>query len=203
MNNKIYVGVHETFNLEDGYMGSGKVIRAAIEKHGIINFRKDILEFFEDSETMYAREKEIVSDEFLLREDTYNLRRGGTGGFDYINQTGKNMYGKNGENGKQYLIPLYEQGHSSEKMEEIYAKISSTLKEKYADGSLISTFVYDNPMKNENSRLKQKETMLNNNHQQGDKNSQSGTMWITNGTENKKIKKDANIPDGWYKGRKI
>lgn len=34
------------------------------------------------------------------------------------------------------------------------------------------------------------------------KNSQYGTMWITNGRENKKIKKDVdNIPDGWYKGR--
>jgi hypothetical protein len=29
-------------------------------------------------------------------------------------------------------------------------------------------------------------------------------MWITNGTENRKIKKDLdNIPEGWYKGRKM
>lgn len=27
-------------------------------------------------------------------------------------------------------------------------------------------------------------------------------MWITNGTENKKIKKDSIIPEGWRKGRK-
>ena len=32
-------------------------------------------------------------------------------------------------------------------------------------------------------------------------NSQYGTMWITNGTENKKIKKDEPIPEGWNKGR--
>lgn len=37
----------------------------------------------------------------------------------------------------------------------------------------------------------------------GDRNSQFGTVWITNGIENKKIKKDLdNIPEGWYKGRK-
>ena len=68
LNNKIYVGVHKTANLNDGYMGSGKIIRSAIAKHGIDNFTKVILEFFENAELMYAREKEIVTDEFLLRE---------------------------------------------------------------------------------------------------------------------------------------
>lgn len=39
--------------------------------------------------------------------------------------------------------------------------------------------------------------------QKGNKNSQFGTIWITNGTINKKIKKDIEvIPNGWYKGRK-
>jgi hypothetical protein len=39
-------------------------------------------------------------------------------------------------------------------------------------------------------------------HQLGSGNSQFGTMWITNGKENKKIKKDIDIiPEGWYKGR--
>lgn len=30
-----------------------------------------------------------------------------------------------------------------------------------------------------------------------------GTMWITNGIINKKMKKNDSIPDGWHKGRKI
>jgi hypothetical protein len=34
-------------------------------------------------------------------------------------------------------------------------------------------------------------------------NSQYGTVWITNGTDNKKIKKDAEIPTGWQLGRKM
>lgn len=37
--------------------------------------------------------------------------------------------------------------------------------------------------------------------QTGDGNSQHGTMWITNGTEDKKIK-DGIIPKGWNKGRR-
>ena len=37
--------------------------------------------------------------------------------------------------------------------------------------------------------------------QKGNRNSQYGTMWITNGYNNRKIKKNDVIPDGWYKGR--
>jgi len=80
-NGKIYAGVHKTTDLDDGYMGSGKIIKAAIKKHGIENFTKEIVAFFDNADDMFAAEKELVTDEFLLREDTYNLRRGGTGGF--------------------------------------------------------------------------------------------------------------------------
>ena len=90
INNKIYVGVHKTLNLNDGYMGSGKVILRAIKKHGIENFTKTILETFDNAETMFSKEIEIVSDEFLARPDVYNLRRGGSGGFDFINKAGLN-----------------------------------------------------------------------------------------------------------------
>jgi hypothetical protein len=40
-------------------------------------------------------------------------------------------------------------------------------------------------------------------HQSGKRNSQYGTCWINNGKENKKIKKDDPIPEGFIKGRKI
>ena len=36
---------------------------------------------------------------------------------------------------------------------------------------------------------------------EGQKNSQYGTIWITNEKENKKIKKDENIPNFWRRGR--
>lgn len=77
---KIYIGVHETENLKDEYFGSGKLIQRAIKKHGKENFTKTILEFFCTREDMYKRESELVNDEFVLREDTYNLGNGGYGG---------------------------------------------------------------------------------------------------------------------------
>jgi hypothetical protein len=42
INNKIYIGKHQTKDLNDGYMGSGKLINAAIKKYGIENI-KDII----------------------------------------------------------------------------------------------------------------------------------------------------------------
>jgi hypothetical protein len=43
--------------------------------------------------------------------------------------------------------------------------------------------------------------MKNSIRQGGVNNSQYGTMWITDGTQNKKIKKTDIIPTGWNKGR--
>jgi len=50
---------------------------------------------------------------------------------------------------------------------------------------------------------KRKIGVKNSEHQKGIGNSQYGTCWITNGIKNAKVKKDAPIPDGWWKGRKI
>lgn len=49
---------------------------------------------------------------------------------------------------------------------------------------------------------KNKIGIKNSKNQKGEKNSQFGTSWVTNGVENKKIKNVDQIPDGWVKGRK-
>jgi len=78
-NGKTYVGVHKTDNPNDGYFGSGRAIRAAIRKHGKRSFRKDVLFVFDTSAEAYAKEVELTADYRVSR--TYNMRRGGVGGF--------------------------------------------------------------------------------------------------------------------------
>lgn len=84
LNDKIYVGVHKTNDINDDYMGSGTRIKQAIEKYGLENFEKTILKECKTEKEMFALEAEIVNDEFLLRNDTYNLKLGGNGGWDHF-----------------------------------------------------------------------------------------------------------------------
>lgn len=77
LNEKIYIGIHKSTNLDDSYVGSGKLIKAAIKKYGIGNFKKEILETFSSEADMIAREIEVVTEEFCNRPDTYNLMPGG------------------------------------------------------------------------------------------------------------------------------
>ncbi len=78
---KTYVGVHrQNEDGFDGYLGSGKALRRAIKKHGVENFVRRTLEEFSVEAEAYAREAEIVTEEFCKRRDTYNVKPGGFGG---------------------------------------------------------------------------------------------------------------------------
>jgi glycine cleavage system H lipoate-binding protein len=74
---KYYIGVHSTNNLEDGYMGSGTHIKRAIEKYGIKNFKKEILEFFESAEEKWLAEIKHVTIDVSRDKNSYNQAPGG------------------------------------------------------------------------------------------------------------------------------
>lgn len=97
INNKFYIGMHQTKNLNDEYLGSGKRLKKAIEKHGLENFTKQILFIFDNEEDMKNKEKELV----LLSEMSYNLCEGGKGGFGYLNRTRLNTTGVKNRNYKE------------------------------------------------------------------------------------------------------
>ena len=86
INNNIYVGVHSTSNIDDGYLGSGNRLNYAIKKYGKENFTREILKTFDCLEEAYIFEAFLVDEEFVKRKDTYNIKLGGLGGFYHINQ---------------------------------------------------------------------------------------------------------------------
>lgn len=63
-------------------MGSGKLIKRAIKKHGIENFSKEYLGIYDTEKEMNVAEKILV---VIDSELSYNLCSGGQGGFGYIN----------------------------------------------------------------------------------------------------------------------
>jgi len=88
VNNKFYIGVHKTKDINDDYYGSGHSIKAAIEKYGKENFTKKILHIFTNAKKAFKKEKEIVNEELIKNKNCYNLKEGGHGGFDHIRKTG-------------------------------------------------------------------------------------------------------------------
>jgi hypothetical protein len=84
---KFYIGVHKTRNPGDNYLGSGSLLLQAVTKHGKENFRKEILHQFETPREAYNKEEELVAQE-SQNPSCYNMRKGGEGGFDFINTHG-------------------------------------------------------------------------------------------------------------------
>lgn len=196
LDGKIYIGKHQTTDLGDGYMGSGKILKRAIDKHGLENFTKEILFQFDNEADMNAKESELVTKEFVEEDTNYNLCPGGHGGFGYINTVVWDRESRQKHNKR--ISPF---GHDNtikyaEEMRLGGIKGNKIRSKRIKEGKIDPrTFLG----KNHTEETKQKMRKSKN---QGSKNPQWGTMWITNGKENKKIKKDIDfMPEGWYKGR--
>lgn len=80
VNSKFYIGKHSTDNLDDGYLGSGLLLSAAIKKYGKENFEREILHDLPTSCEAEDIEKELITEELLSNENCYNIALGGTGG---------------------------------------------------------------------------------------------------------------------------
>jgi hypothetical protein len=90
VNGRFYFGVHKTRNVDDGYLGSGKILKRAIEKYGKQAFSKEICFVYQNPADAFAKEAEVV-DSHRSDPRCYNLRQGGSGGFDWINTNRMNM----------------------------------------------------------------------------------------------------------------
>jgi group I intron endonuclease len=80
INGKFYVG--KDAKNRKYYLGSGKVLRLAIEKYGKENFKKEILEVCSSLEELSEREKYWIKALDSINSG-YNITEGGTGGDTY------------------------------------------------------------------------------------------------------------------------
>lgn len=202
--------------MNDSYFGSGSHLKNSINKHGIENFTKEILFIFDDVESMNSKEREIVNEEFVSRSDTYNIELGGSGGFIMVNGLGLNGFSKDIKYARAARYSTNEKLKKKygDNWHEIVTKMASDARQKlhkekfnidsdYTERYKSMARRNQKQMQSEKAIAKKRKTLQEIGHAQGEKNSQFGSMWITNGFENKKIKKDDLIPEEWYKGRKI
>ena len=191
---RYYIGIHSTSNIDDGYMGSGRRLKASIRKYGVDNFTKEILLFFDTREELVEAEKKAITEDMVTDSNCMNLMGGGTGGF--ISDEQQKHRSECG--GKAFSDKLkndinFNKYHST--------RSSKRMKNTHKEGKInYNTF----EGKSHSDETKQLMSEIKKGTGTGETNSQHGTCWITNGIENKKIKKEyleTYKIGGWVQGR--
>lgn len=151
----------------------------------------------ESSEEMFEKERELVE----LGPHSYNLKEGGRGGFERsatkrgrqaTNRVLENRYGEN------WRTIIAKEANIKSQSEESTLIRKETAYRGHDEGwfSWKGKHHSDESKRLISEKAKMRLSIKEN-------NSQFGTMWITNEQENRKIKKDDAIPEGWRKGRII
>ena len=90
INGKFYVG--KDMHNNSKYLGSGCLLKYAIRKYGIKNFKKEIIEFCSSKEELNEREKFWIENLGANKKDRgYNITIGGTGGDTFSNNPNKEI----------------------------------------------------------------------------------------------------------------
>lgn len=210
VNGKFYYGMHSTDDLNDGYIGSGTHLWHAIKKYGRENFSIEILEFLPDRESLKKREAELITEDLLKDPMCMNLTLGGHGGFyaalQKILETRCNLnspkfleYKASGRLRKNALraAKLQTPEGCSKKSRKVWVDHREKMKEASLAGikKMASAEVIE----------KRKRKFEEIGHQQGEKNSSFGTVWIKHESHgSKKIKQhelESHLDQGWSRGR--
>src|SRR5690606_4123775 len=88
---RFYIGMHSTYNIKDGYMGSGKRLHYSLNKYGRENHKFEILEYCNSREELERRESEIVNIDLINEDLCMNLKPGGLGGWMSCNEKLKTL----------------------------------------------------------------------------------------------------------------
>ena len=200
LNGKIYIGQHQTYDLNDGYIGSGYALNDDIEKFGRENFNTEILFDFDNFTDMDNKERELVNESFIARTDTYNIILGGANGLVSITpelraKANKTRWANLSEDERRHYIEAANavsrgRKHTQEELE----KMSAFMKKHLSDPTKNGMYGRKHSLA---SRMKMRDSHV------GERNNQYGKMWICNDLthESKTIMKTEPIPEGWRKGR--
>ena len=193
LSGKYYIGMHSTNNLDDGYMGSGRRLRYSINKHGKDNHKVEILEYCNSREELKNREIDIVTLNEIAKIDCMNLKVGGEGGFiSDEQQRHRSQCGGRAHVEKLKSDDVYKERHN---------KTFTKNRLNWINSGKHNFKTFEGKTHSSQTKVKMSETKKG--QGKGENNSQYGSSWITNESENKKIKRGDFIPEGWRLGRVI
>jgi len=180
-NGKTYIGCHKTNVIDDGYLGSGTVLRRAISKYGRDKFVRVILEFVESEDLMYEVEKKYVDEVYVDSDMSYNVRCGGLGG--RLNQEIRSLI--------------------SEKLRKPKAEETKEKMRLYHTGRTRSEQTKANMREAHKNRLPPTEEARKKMSERAKSraNNACGTKWINNGVICKRVPKEFVLTSDWKEGR--
>lgn len=194
VNGKYYIGAHQCNSLNDKYIGSGKLLKYAIAKYGINNFAREILFFASSKEEMFLKEKEFVVN---CISESYNLKEGGYGGFDHVNDSSHNHIQRSQKCRALTNVKLLEK--YGDNWHQIISRRGGIRKnelhppsEKFKKAAKVSFLG--------KSHTSETKMLMSKKAKQRPSNS-VGLKWITNGINNRKVSKTSECPDGWRFGK--
>jgi len=198
INEKFYVGMHSTSDINDGYLGSGKRLRYAINKYGKENFKREILQFFKNKENLAKAETDIVNEDLLKDPLCMNLMIGGNGGTTY-GFKGK----KRSKQHKDKMFNAFKKKLDDPIFRKEFGNTMSKVNKEYFENGGINAFKNKKHTKESKDKIGKNSSI----RQKGKLNSCYGTCWIYNLELKiiKRIKKEElnnwlNL--GWIKGAK-
>jgi len=125
---KTYIGKHVSIKENDDYIGSGKLLWRSINKHGIENFKKEIIEYCNNHDILKEREIFWIENENSLYPNGYNIAKGGEGGDLYTNNPDielikeklrQNGYNQSLEHRKAFTKSRLGKSHTAESKKQI------------------------------------------------------------------------------------
>ena len=150
INGKSYIGMCSSKCRFDSYLGSGKLLKQAIEKYGPENFEREVLEECDnDKDLRLAETKWIQYFNAVESQDFYNLCEGGRGGDTGFNismsSVVKNVWDNYSETEKKNRLKDFGKYDKSGKKNPMYGKSAVTEKNLkwYTDGT-INLYITEN-----------------------------------------------------------
>ena len=195
INGKFYIGIHSTWSLDDGYLGSGTRLRRSIQKYGKEHFECKLLQFFTTRQEAFDSEVLEVS-KHLEDPLCMNLRPGGAGGWTVEQQR------KNSAKAQIAIRILWSTDPEWARSRSL--KITEANKRR----GVSPKFKYDWTGKHHAEKSKRRIGRKNSVHQSGSGNSQYGKVWMMHEErkESMRVTKDQVQQltlDGWVMGRRM